>query len=78
MKVENPSRPCHLFFLSLVPAGFNIGRGFSRGIVRPFVFEAQRSTGSSAKSHAGGREIQTASQQGELVFPTMVLQGISY
>lgn len=48
------------------------------GLIRPFVNESQKTTGSSVKSHTWGKEIQTTSHQGELVFPPLVLQEINY
>jgi len=57
MKVEKLSHPCHFFFFLFflaVLAGFNIGRGLSRGMVGPFVSVAQRSMGISVKSRGRG------------------------
>lgn len=74
----NEGRKAIYFFLSLVPACFNIGRGFSSGgIIRPFVSEAQRSTGSSAKTTPGEEKSKLQASKVSYYFHPCFFKGLA-
>lgn len=75
MKVEKTSYLHDLFSLVLLALTLAVSCvGESQG----HLSLKQSSLESSMKSHTGQREIQTMSQRGELVFPPILLQGISH